>query len=518
MTAPPFPAHHLALSVHNVSKSFSGRHVLRDVTFGVRVGAIHGLVGGNGSGKSTLIKCLAGVQPADAGDGTITVGSATRPAAAVDPSWSRAQGLRFVHQNPAVFPTLDVAENLAIGEPLPVKLGRVSRPELHTRARKLLNHFGIDVSTTATAGDLRLADQTMIAIARALQDHVTGRAPVSAVILDEPTAALPEEEVSVLLEAVRRVAASGIAVVYVSHRLDEILSLCTDLTVLRNGHHVSTTSTTGLTEQRLIADIVGRPLDEAFPKSPGRIKPGPVVASVRGLRAKGVRDVDLDIRSGEILGIAGLLGSGRSELLQALFGHNPPVAGTITIDDRPVRIATPRHAMNLGIAYIPEHRDSEAAFPDRTVAQNISAVSLGQISTMGRLSARRERSTARESFSRYQIRADDEHTLMSSLSGGNQQKAILARWMRRQPRLLLLDEPTQGIDVGARTDAYTLIRRAVTDGAAAVLVSSDFEELADMSDRVLVLDRGRITAEVSGNDLNRHRLTELVLTTKEISA
>ena len=520
MTAPPAATENrrVAVSVENVSKTFPGGRALDQATFDIRAGAVHGLVGGNGSGKSTLVKCLAGVQPADPNGGTITVGTTTVAASEVTPSWSRHAGLRFVHQNPAVFATLDVAENLAAGEPLPLRYGRVDRAALHSRARTLLDYFDIDIATTETVGDLRLADQTMIAIARALQDHVTGRAPVSAIVLDEPTAALPEEEVAVLLDAVRRVAAAGVAVVYISHRLDEILTLCTDLTVLRDGQHITTTTTDGLTEKTLISHIVGRPLDEVFPKSKTRSALGPVVASLRNVCAPGVRGVDLDVHGGEILGIAGLLGSGRSELLQVLFGSNPASAGTVTVDGDTVAIPSPRRAMDLGIAYVPEHRDLEAAFPDQTVAQNISAASLSAVSTLNRLSRRRERTLARRSITDYAIRIRNDSALMSSLSGGNQQKVILARWMSRSPRLLLLDEPTQGVDVGARTDAYALIRRAVTAGAAAILVSSDFEELADMSDRVLVLDNGRITAEVSGHDLDRHTLTELVFTTKEQSA
>lgn len=520
MTASPAPYDDrpVALSVDTLSKSFPGGYAINDVTFAVRAGSVHGLVGGNGSGKSTLVKALAGVQPADDNGSTVTVGTTTVAASAVTPSWSRNSGLRFVHQNPAVFPTLDVAENIAAGEPLPRQFGRVNRDELHARAKQLLDYFDIDLPTTAIVGDLRLADQTMIAIARALQDHVTGRAPVSAIVLDEPTASLPHEEVSVLLSAVRRVAAAGIAVIYISHRLDEILTLCTDLTVLRDGQHVTTTGTGGLTEKELITHIVGRPLGEVFPKSKTRNTQGKTVASLRGVTARSVRDLSFDVHAGEILGIAGLLGSGRSELLQVLFGSNPAQSGTIVLGDEQVAIRSPRRAMDLGIAYVPEHRDVEGAFPDWTVAENISASSLETISTAGKLSNRRERERARASIEKYSIRTRDESALMSSLSGGNQQKAILARWMTRAPRLLLLDEPTQGVDVGARTDAYALIRQAVTQGTAAILVSSDFEELADMSDRVLVLDGGRIVTEVSGHDLDRHTLTELVFTTKEISA
>jgi len=505
----------VALAIQDLSKTFPGGKALDGVTFDVRRGAVHGLLGGNGSGKSTLVKSLAGVQGADPG-GMVNVGESSVGSDAVTPTWARAAGLRFVHQNPGVFPDLTVEENIAIGDAMPSTVGWLRRDVMRRRAARLLEHFGINAAPTDKVGDLRLADQTMVAIARAMQDHLEGREALSALVLDEPTASLPREEVTVLLDAVRAVAASGVAVIYISHRLDEVLDICSDITVLRDGQHVLTQTTEGLTDRELVAAIVGRPLEKVFPPAREPADTRAAVLELDKVSGHGVDAVSLQVYPGEILGIAGLLGSGRSELLQLVFGLNPCTGGEIRFDGSTVHVQGVRQAMDLGIAYVPEHRDTEGAFAELSVRQNLAAADIASFSRRGRLDHGEERRAAQDAISRYGIKASGEGALMSSLSGGNQQKVILARWMRRNPRLLLLDEPTQGVDVGARADAYRIIREATAQGVAAILVSSDFEELADMSDRVLILSNGRIAGEVDGHGLDRHTLTELVFTAKEI--
>jgi len=453
-----------ALEISHVSKTFGTRRVLDDVSLAVDAGLVHALLGGNGSGKSTLVKSLAGVQPADAG-GKITLGGANVSTEDLTPSWAHRHGLRFVHQNPGTFPTMTVAENIAMGHRIPATGGWVRSRTLAANCTDLLERFEIDVSPAATMGGLRLADQTMVAIARALQTGESQDERISVLVLDEPTAALPKEDVEILLGAVRRAARSGVAVIYISHRLDEVLAIADAVTILRDGHVVSSRSTNGLSEEDLVTEIVGRPLSEVFPQATTRPTDSHVVAELRNVSGGPLRDVNLTVQAGEILGIAGLLGSGRSELLGTLFGTQPITAGSIEIDGLPVPLSLRRRS---------EQRDATDAMTD------------------------------------FRIKAAGPEALMSSLSGGNKQKVVLARWMRSEPKLLLLDEPTQGVDVGARADAYHLVRRAVANGAAVVLVSSDFEELAEMSDRVLILSEGRIAAEARGSDVNRHRLTELV--------
>ncbi|GAA4701370.1 sugar ABC transporter ATP-binding protein [Pseudonocardia yuanmonensis] len=497
-----------ALAVRGVTKTFGATRALDNVSFEVRTGQIHGLLGGNGSGKSTLIKIMAGVYTADAGE--LQVGDRSVAADATSPARARQSGLRFVHQSTSTFPELTLAENIAIGDRFPTSAGRVRWSELRRYTAQLLERFEIDAHPRDRLGDLRPADQTMVAIARALQDDTAG---LSVLVLDEPTASLPEHEVSVLLDALRRYAAAGQTILYVSHRMDEVLSLTDAMTVLRDGQHVITCSTEGMTEAEMVSHIVGRPVERVFAEpaaDPDTV--GEPVLEVDGLAGGPLRGIDLNVRAGEIVGIAGLLGTGRTELLRMIFGDHPVEAGTIRLEGSTVRPRTPGEAMRLGIAHVPEHREAEAAFLDMSVRENLSAAEVVKYWVGGRLDRRRERRDADRAIADFAVRTAGQDALMSSLSGGNQQKVVLARWLRRNPRLLLLDEPTQGVDVGARADVYAAIRAAVNDGMAAVVVSSDFDELAHACDRVLVLRDGRVTAEVRGDDLHRHRLTELVYT------
>ncbi|WP_236793734.1 sugar ABC transporter ATP-binding protein [Amycolatopsis sp. GM8] len=497
------------LEVRHLSKTFGATRALDDVGFSVAAGQIHGLLGGNGSGKSTLIKILAGVHTADPG-GEFRIGGETVPADATTPALARRCGLRFVHQSRSTFPELTLAENIAIGDRFPTSAGRVRWAQLRKRTAALLERFEIDADPRDRLGDLRPADQTMVAIARALQD---AQGAGSVLVLDEPTASLPEHEVAVLLDALRRYARAGQTILYVSHRIDEVLDITDAMTVLRDGRHVITRSTQGMTEAELIEHIVGRPVERVFAETTGEhAAAGEPLLEVTGLSGGPLRGVDLTVRSGEIVGIAGLLGTGRTELLRMIFGDLPRTAGTIRLGGTAVQPRNPGQAMKLGIAHVPEDREHEAAYLDLSVRENLSAAEITKYWVGGRLRRPPERRDADRAIADFAIRTSGQDALMSSLSGGNQQKVVLARWLRREPRLLLLDEPTQGVDVGARADVYAAIRGAVSGGMAALVVSSDFDELAHACDRVLVLRDGRITAEVRGAELHRQRLTELVFT------
>jgi ribose transport system ATP-binding protein len=505
-----------ALTIRSLSKKFGGTQALRDVNFEVAQGRVHGLVGGNGSGKSTLIKILAGVHPGEAG-GSIDFLGKSIASDAITPEISRERGLRFVHQNPAVFQSLTVAENIAIGNVFPTTVGKIRWRDLRGRTQRLLDRFEIACRPDDEMSTLRRSDQTMVAIARALQDD--DAQAIAALILDEPTASLPDHEVDVLLNAVRRFASQGHTIVYVSHRLEEILQITDAVTVLRDGSHVLTRASEGLNEKDLIELIVGRPLERVFAVHHVSEKGDPAdqarpVLEISRLRGAPLVDVSLKVGPGEILGIAGLLGSGRTELLRMIFGAHPVQDGEIRMAGEVVAIGSPQDAMNRGIAHVPEHRP-DAVFPGLSVRENLS---MGQVSRYWkgwRFSHRQERDDAIDAIRHFGIKTASDRSAISSLSGGNQQKVVVARWVRRNPRLLLLDEPTQGVDVGAREDIYALVRREVDQGMAAIVVSSDFEELAQICDRVLVLRDGRIVDEVAGADLNRHRLTELVLMSRE---
>jgi ribose transport system ATP-binding protein len=502
-----------ALVVRNISKTFAGGKALDSVSFEVGRGSIHALLGANGSGKSTLVKSLAGVQPADSG-GFVTVGAETTSIESLTPAWARKHGLRFVHQNPGIFSDMTVADNMRMGVGFPNRFGSVSRAALNKQVTGVLEQFEVEVLPTAIMGDLRVADQTMVAIARALQRD-EGEREISALVLDEPTASLPEEEVEILLAAIKRAARSGVGIIYISHRLEEVRSISDALTVLRDGREIITRSAEGITERELIAYIVGQPLSQMGAQRVSKAERGHVVAQMDGVWAGPLKDVSFDVRAGEILGIAGLLGSGRSELLKTFFGSQAVARGRVVIAGEEVELSRPIEAMNRGVALVPENRDVDASFSDLSVRENLSAATVSRFSRFGWIRGAYESAEARHSMTDFSIKAHSDSALMSSLSGGNRQKVILARWMRRHPKLLLLDEPTQGVDIGARADAYQIIRRAVDDGAATILVSSDLEELAEMSDRVLILSNGRITAEVTGDGLNRHHLTELVFMARE---
>lgn len=499
-----------ALRIRDLSKSFGQTRALDAVSFDVRAGAVHGLMGGNGSGKSTLIKALAGVQMAEPG-GTFEFLGTRVGSDHMTPELARSLGLRFVHQNPAVFPSMSVAENIAIGASFPTRAGRIRWQALRRHTQALLDRFEISARADDMVGDLRQAEQTMIAIARALQDAEENA--VSALVLDEPTASLPDHEVDILLDAVRRFAAAGHTIVYVSHRLDEVIQLTDDVTILRDGRHVVTRPTEGLSESGLIELIVGHSLEKSY-ASAQATTPAPQGTprlEVRNLSGGPLRDVSFDVARGEVLGIAGLLGSGRTELLRMLFGDLPRDGGTVALDGTAVAFAEVREGMKAGVALVPEDRNREGVFQGLSVRHNLSIAGLDRFTRMGRIDGARERREAKRSIADYRIKTADDSALISSLSGGNQQKVVMARWLRRAPRLLLLDEPTQGVDVGAREDLYAAIRASLDGGMSVIAVSSDFDELAQICDRVIVLREGRITEELRGAEITRKQMTHLVL-------
>jgi ribose transport system ATP-binding protein len=509
-----------ALKVLSLSKTFGATRALRDVSFRVARGQIHGLLGGNGSGKSSLIKILAGIHRGEPG-GTIDLLGKTIASDAITPEIARERGLRFVHQNPAVFQPMTVAENMAIGNTFPTTFGKVRWGKLRARTQLLLDRFEIAARPDDEMAKLRQADQTMVAIARALQDDDENS--VAALVLDEPTASLPDHEVEILLDAVRRFAAHGHTILFVSHRLDEVLLIADAVTVLRDGNHVVTRPTAGMTEGDLIEQIVGRPLERVFAARPDEreqstTERAPPVLEVSRLRGGPLVDVSFKVYPGEILGIAGLLGSGRTELLRMIFGAHPVEGGEIRVAGVRVAFREPREAMDSGIAHVPESRELGGVFQGLSVRENLSMGQLSRYWNGWRYDHRREQAEARGSIQEFAIKTKNDADLISTLSGGNQQKVVLARWLRRNPRILLLDEPTQGVDVGAREDVYTSVRKGVERGMAAIVVSSDFGELAQVCDRAIVLRNGRITDEVGGERLDRHRLTELVLITGAAAA
>ena len=496
-----------AIDVAGLRVSFAGTRALDGIDLRISAGRIHGLLGGNGSGKSTLIKVLAGVQKADTG-GTVSLFGRTYPADQLTPSVAMEAGLRFVHQDLGMFDDMTVAENFALYARYPTaNAGRVNWRALHAEVGQLLERFEIDATPRTKTVHLRPAMRTMLAVARALRGDGGNGGRV--LILDEPTVSLPAAEVDSLLEALRRRAASGETIVFVGHRLAEVLSLADDLTVVRDGSVVASLDAGSTTHDQLVELIAGRPISNIYPPA-SDTDGGTAVTVVEHLEAGPVRDANLVVHAGEIVGVAGLLGSGRSSLLRALFGDLPVRSGTVRVGTKTGPFRSPDQAMRAGVGYVPESRVAESAFLDMSVSDNLSATVVGDY--FNRLWLRRDRELvdAEKLMKAFLIRAGSLSSPLSHLSGGNQQKVMLARWMRRSPRLLLLDEPTQGVDVGARADIYQLIRKAATDQSAVVVVSSDLEELANMCDRVVVLKAGRIRAELTGAGLTPSLLWQAV--------
>jgi ribose transport system ATP-binding protein len=503
-----------ALRVEGVSKTFPGTKALDNVSLEVRRGEIHALVGTNGSGKSTLIKILAGVQPADPG-GSITIGEKRFSADRLTPAIAQTAGLHFVHQVPAVFPMLTVAENVALGRGFSRgRGGRILWDEQRKQTRKLLERFQIHALPDTPLGFLKPADRTLVAIARALQDQEGEHDGV--LILDEPTASLPGREVDRLLAMLRRYASLGQAIIYVTHRLGEVLRASDRVSALLDGRCVGTLTTRDLDEPKLVTFMLGRPMRSLDAREAPR-QTEEVAAAIQGLSGGAAVDATFALAPGEILGIAGLLGSGAGDVLRVLFGSLPMTAGRITLYGKPYHPANEAEAVATGVVYVPPDRMLEAVFPEMSVRANITVSSIRRYFRGGRLRHDVEQTEATASINRFLVRTASDTQPLSTLSGGNQQKVVLARWLRDTPKLVLLDEPTQGVDINARSEIHDLLRKAARAGSSILVVSSDFDELARLCDRAVVMVEGRVVANLRPPALDVHELTKLAHFASEVA-
>jgi ribose transport system ATP-binding protein len=496
----------VALKAADISVAFAGTHALRGAGLEVRTGTVHALLGGNGSGKSTLIKVLAGVCRADPG-GRVVMWDKSYPADGFTSDTARSAGLRFVHQDLGMFEDMTVAENFALYTKYPkAASGRIRWRSLRARVADLLEKFEIDARPESKVSTLRPALRTMLAVARALQDddnHVD-----RVLVLDEPTASLPAAEVDLLLRSLRQRAEQGHAVIFVSHRLPEVLSLADDITVLRDGCAVATVAAATTSEREVAEAIAGRAVERFYPPM-APASSAAAVASVHELVAGPVRDFSVEILSGETVGLAGLLGAGRSSLLRAIFGDLKVTSGLIRVGSHVGPFPRPSDAMRAGIGYVPEDRANDAAFMDFSVGRNITVTVISSYFRRLRMRDRQEREDGEKRADEFLIQAPSVDSPLRSLSGGNQQKVILARWLQRRPRLLLLDEPTQGVDVVARAEIYQVIKAATGRGAGVIVASSDLDELAHICDRVLVLAAGRVVCEIGHDTLTPALLYEV---------
>jgi ribose transport system ATP-binding protein len=512
VSAPSGPDAVPALRVRGLSKTFGATRALDDVGLDVERGQIQVLLGGNGSGKSTLLKALAGVVPADAGQ--IEVAGRTYDASAFNPGIARENGLHFVHQQSSTFPDLTVAENLAIGRGFERgAAGRIRWRSVRRRTEEVLARFEIPVEPDTPMAEVGRATQAMVAIARALQDQEDIHQGI--VFLDEPTASLAVKETLLLLDALRRYAAAGQTIVLVTHRLREAIAVADRATVLRDGRLVETIGRDRIKQDELVELIMGGTDARVNGVAEGgtrtarsRERPKGQDGSaleVRDLVGRAVRGASFKVEAGELVGIAGLLGSGRTTLLRLLFGLTPVESGEIHGLGAPGRDYGPRDAMAAGVAYVPEDR-ADAMFAELSVSENLSMATLSEYWRGLRLRHGAERRDSRELLDDFMITAPSEAAPVATLSGGNQQKVVLARWLRRRPRVLLLDEPSQGVDIAARAAIYELIRHAIDEGACALVVCSDLEEIATFCDRALVMRDGRVVHDVPSERLQLESL------------
>ncbi len=476
------------LELRQLAKSFGGARALRGVDFDLRAGEVHALLGENGAGKSTLIKIVTGAHQPDSGSITL----AGQSVAQLTPASARALGIACIYQQPALFPDLTVAENIALRLEPATAVRRLDWSARRARAQALLARIGAALSPDAEVRTLSMPEQQLVEIACAVG------AGARIVIMDEPTASLTQQEQHLLFSVVRDLRQSGVGIIYISHRLEEIFALADRVTVLRDGQSVGTHPLAEINEASLIRLMVGREMTQIYP--PSESAPGEIALELRGVgcTASGVRDVSFALRAGEVLGLAGLVGAGRTELARILFGITPASAGEIRLAGAPVALHSPADAIRHGIAYVPEDRRRHGVVLDLPIEQNMTMSIHRRLFPGTWLRFGRERALALDYIRDLAVKCSGPAARGGSLSGGNQQKVSLARWLATQPRVLILDEPTQGVDVGAKGEIHKIVRRLAREGLAVLLISSDLPEVLGMSDRIGVMRGGTLTAILPG--------------------
>ncbi len=482
------------LQLREITKSFQAVRALRGVSFDLHRGEVHALLGENGAGKSTLIKVITGAHQPDSG----TIEIEGKPVTRLDPATSRALGIAAIYQQPALFPDLTVAENIALGLETPVALSRIHWRDRRSQARQFLNRIGAGIDPDTEVRNLSMPEQQLVEIARSLG------AGARVLIMDEPTASLTQKEVHLLYSVVRDLRTEGVGVIYISHRMEEIFALADRVTILRDGESIATQDTKGMNESTLIRLMVGREVSTLYP--PSEASPADVALSLRGIgcRESGVHDVNLDLRAGEVVGFAGIVGAGRTELARVLFGITPADTGTISLRGKTVSIQSPRAAVEHGIGYVPEDRRRHGVILDMPIAANITMSIQPTIFPGGWLRFGAERDLANRYIRDLGVKTPSPDVPGGALSGGNQQKVSLARWLATKPKVLILDEPTQGVDVGAKSEIHKIIRRLTNEGLAVMMISSDLGEVLGMSDRIAVMHGGTIVREFLRKDATPH--------------
>jgi len=492
------------LNMTGICKAFPGVKALQDVDFSVKQGEVHALMGENGAGKSTLIKVLTGVYRKDAGEIVFD----RKPFSPTNAAQAQHAGISTIYQELNLIPYLSVAENIFIGRE-PKRYGLIDWKTVQTRANAIFSDMGVeDVHVTRPLQEHSVAIEQMVAIARALS------LDAKLLVMDEPTSSLSEREIRILFDVIRRVKQQGTSVIFISHKMDEVFEICDRATILRDGCLVGSYPMGDLTKLKMVSLMIGRdatsvlgPREAASDVSKDR----EVVLSARGLsRAHRTKQIDIDIKTGEVLGVAGLLGSGRTELAKILFGDDTRDEGEIEIDGRPARLRSPRDAITLGLGFCSEDRKAEGIFPHMSVMENMTMGILPELSTGGLLSRKAQAEIADTYIRKLKIKTSGPGQQMKELSGGNQQKVLLARWLCKKPILMILDEPTRGIDLGAKSEIEDIIAGLARDGVGILMISSEMEELIRSCDRVVVLSEGRKVGELAAKEISEERIMQLI--------
>ncbi|MFC0402520.1 sugar ABC transporter ATP-binding protein [Paraburkholderia rhizosphaerae] len=496
------------LQMSGVDKSFGATRALSDVKLTVHPGEIHALMGENGAGKSTLMKILSGMYQPDAGEIRID-GNAVRLA---NPAASRAHGISLIYQELAVAPHMSVAENVFMGSEPRSRFGFSDRASMMRRTDEVLRQLGAKFHASARAGALSIAEQQQVEIARALIHH--GRV----LIMDEPTAALSDREAEHLFSVVRRLRDEGMAVIYISHRMAEVYALADRVTVLRDGKYVGELARDALDSKRLVQMMVGRPLDDFYKHARHATSyPREAVLKVEGVGGGKIKPATFAVGRGEVLGLAGLVGAGRTELARLIFGADARTSGTIQLDGKPIDLSNPRAAMNAGIAYVPEDRKTLGLFLHLGVRENAILNVAGRHSRFGLVDHKALKGRAKKAVARLNVKTSHLELPVARLSGGNQQKVLLARWLEIGPKVLILDEPTRGVDIGAKSEIYQIIHALAESGVAVIVISSELPEVIGICDRVLVMREGTITGELAGESITQENIMRLATDTDSVA-
>ncbi len=474
------------LSIKDVSKSFPGVKALDKVSIDIHRGMVHGIVGENGAGKSTLMKILSGVFSKD--EGSIIFDG--EPLNNTTPLVSMQRGLNIIYQELNLVNTMTVGENIFLGRFK--EMGGMRGT--HAKAKELLESINSHIDTYTLVEDLSVSQKQMVEITKALSFDS------KLIIMDEPSSSLTNDEMRELVKIIHKLVEQGISIIYISHKLDEIFELCNVVTVLRDGHVIDTKPIEKLTRDDLITMMVGRSIENEFPKRNNKV--GETIMDVRLINTHKLQDISFKLKQGEILGLVGLVGSGRTEIVRAIFGADKSIDIKIEIDGKPVNIRNPRHAKNLGIGLVPEDRKEQGLILPFTVEHNISMACLSDICYLGFIDKQKERNIAQKQVESLSIKTPSTKAFAKNLSGGNQQKCILSRWLEINPRILILDEPTRGIDVGAKYEIYLLMNKIIEDGGSIIMISSELPEVLNMSNRVITVCDGRITGEFDPSEVS----------------